>query len=302
MAIPQDVAESIARSLNDAHGEESLPTTEVFSVQPLAVRNPETVPTNPASTTSSTPAAPPTTHGAGASQTGMSAVNTAQRCVEPKDVPFSTMVGECRPLFRKSKVRKVPIAAIAATSTSNAEKRRAPEEGGPRLFSPHKKHTAQRPKQVEHVTISEDPPSTYPLPPAPVDNVNPPSPVSKEKKEAQEQCINEAKKLELLHSHHTRVEAEMMADFSKKRADETAQKLKAVEEAVPGQIEKAIRGYQFSKDFRREAGKDAAYCLCRFTRTYKEVNPAIVDNYCEFIQGYDKEWFTNCNLDAPLRI
>ncbi|GAA0148745.1 hypothetical protein LIER_36788 [Lithospermum erythrorhizon] len=94
--------------------------------------------------------------------------------------------------------------------------------------------------------------------------------------------------------------AQMMADFSKKRADETAQNLKAMEEAIPGQIEEAIRGYQFSEDFRREAGKDAAYCLCRFARIYKEVNPAVVDNYCEFIQDYDEEWFANYNLDAPI--
>ncbi|GAA0186305.1 hypothetical protein LIER_33593 [Lithospermum erythrorhizon] len=92
--------------------------------------------------------------------------------------------------------------------------------------------------------------------------------------------------------------AHMMADFSKKRANKTAQKLKDVEEAVPGQIERAIHGYQFLEDFRREASKDAAYYLCRFTRTYKEVNPAIVDNYREFIQGYDEGWFANCNLDA----
>ncbi|GAA0152018.1 hypothetical protein LIER_10608 [Lithospermum erythrorhizon] len=134
----------------------------------------------------------------------------------------------------------------------------------------------------------------------------------KERKEAQEQCIQEAEKLELLHTRCTSVEAEnvglnsklknaqMMADFSKKRADEAPQKLEAVEEAVPGRIEEAVRGYQFFEDFRREAGKDAAYCLCHFTRTYKEVNPVIVDNFRKFIQGYDEEWFTNCNLDTPL--
>ncbi|GAA0169299.1 hypothetical protein LIER_23817 [Lithospermum erythrorhizon] len=94
--------------------------------------------------------------------------------------------------------------------------------------------------------------------------------------------------------------AQMMANFSKRKAEDTDQKLKAMEEAVPGQIAEAIRGYHFSKGFRREAGKDAAYCLCRFARTAKEVNPAIVDNDREFIQNYDEEWFAKCNLDAPL--
>ncbi|GAA0159095.1 hypothetical protein LIER_15961 [Lithospermum erythrorhizon] len=116
-----------------------------------------------------------------------------QQCIEPKDVPFSTMAGERRPLFRKSKVRKVPTrsstparnepsswTAIAAiTSTSTAEKRPALEEGRPNVFAPRQKRTAQRPERIEHVTIFEDPPTTSPPPPpAPTDSVNPPSPIS----------------------------------------------------------------------------------------------------------------------------
>ncbi|GAA0140604.1 hypothetical protein LIER_01917 [Lithospermum erythrorhizon] len=143
--------------------------------------------------------------------------------------------------------------------------------------------------------------------------------MQKENKEAQEQCIQEAEKLDLLHTHYTRMEAEneglnnkyknaqLMAEFSKKKAEEATQKedeatrkLKEVEEAIPGRIQEAIREYQFSEDFRNEAGKDAAYCLCCFTKTYKGANPAIVENYREFIQGYNKDWFANCNLDAPL--
>ncbi|GAA0169230.1 hypothetical protein LIER_40725 [Lithospermum erythrorhizon] len=101
------------------------------------------------------------------------------------------MVGERRPLFRKTKVRTVPTrsgtsgkenspptAATATTSTSNAGKRPASKDGRPKLVSPRKKHTAQRPKRVEHVTISEDPPTTSPPPPAPADSINLPSPVS----------------------------------------------------------------------------------------------------------------------------
>ncbi|GAA0186524.1 hypothetical protein LIER_33812 [Lithospermum erythrorhizon] len=106
-------------------------------------------------------------------------LNAAQRCVEPKDIPFSTMAGERRPLFRKTKVRRVPTSSDAprkenfptttttvATSNSNAEKRPAPEEGRPKLFAPRKKHVVQQPKRVEHVTISEDPLSASSPPPS----------------------------------------------------------------------------------------------------------------------------------------
>ncbi|GAA0139066.1 hypothetical protein LIER_00689 [Lithospermum erythrorhizon] len=55
-------------------------------------------------------------------------------------------------------------------------------------------------------------------------------------------------------------------DFSKRKAEDTAQKLKAVEEAVPGQIAEEIRGYHFSEGFRKEAGKDVGYCLCRLAK------------------------------------
>ncbi|GAA0145406.1 hypothetical protein LIER_36124 [Lithospermum erythrorhizon] len=181
MAIPQDVAANIARSLNDAEGEESPPATEVFSIQPFAVRYPKTVPANPASTPSSTPTAPPSTHGAGASQTGTSAVKT----------------GEHRPLFHKSKVRKVPTssgthagkepypstAAAAATSTSNAEKRPALEERRPRSDALDN----VRAKACEEERVLR---------------------LQKEKKEAQERCIKQDEKLELIHSRLTRLEVE----------------------------------------------------------------------------------------------
>ncbi|GAA0171300.1 hypothetical protein LIER_25366 [Lithospermum erythrorhizon] len=77
-------------------------------------------------------------------------VSWAQRCVEPKDVPFFTMAGERRPLFHKSKVRSSSTparnepspstATAAATSTSIAEKRPASEERRPKVFTPCKKH------------------------------------------------------------------------------------------------------------------------------------------------------------------
>ncbi|GAA0139316.1 hypothetical protein LIER_00887 [Lithospermum erythrorhizon] len=118
-------------------------------------------------------------------------LDAAQRCVEPKDVPFFTMTGERRPLVRKSKVRKVlgssstparnepspSSATAAATSTSTATKRPVPEERLPKAFAPRKKHAAQRPMRIEYVTISEDL-STTSAPPVPTDSVNLPSPVS----------------------------------------------------------------------------------------------------------------------------
>ncbi|GAA0170296.1 hypothetical protein LIER_24592 [Lithospermum erythrorhizon] len=249
------------------------------------------------------------------------------------------MVGERRPLFRKSKVRKVPTslgtpagkepspstAATAATSTSNAEKwhpKWPPLRKGS-LDLPADSVNIPSPGSIREMphfpsgSLPEDGADSGPKKNEKLQGENEKlkttlDAVQKENKEAQEQYIKDVENLALLYSRYTPVDAEnmgltsrlknaqMMADFSKKRTDETARKLKAVEEVVPWKIEEAIRGYQFSKDFRREAGKDSTYYLCRFTRTYKEVNPGIVDNYREFIQGYDEEWFANYNLDAPL--
>ncbi|GAA0186306.1 hypothetical protein LIER_33594 [Lithospermum erythrorhizon] len=126
----------------------------MFSIQPLAVRHPKTVPANRASTLSTTPAAPPPTHG---------------RVHHSLGSPLSGTPGK----------ENSPSTAVTATTyTSNAGKRPASEDGRPKLFSPRKKHAAQRPKRIEHVTISEDPPSTSPPPPAPANSVNLPSPVS----------------------------------------------------------------------------------------------------------------------------
>ncbi|GAA0151397.1 hypothetical protein LIER_10126 [Lithospermum erythrorhizon] len=85
-----------------------------------------------------------------------------------------------------------------------------------------------------------------------------------------------------------------------RRASEAEQRSKAAEEALPGQIKRAIDEYQRSEEFRMEAGKEAAYYLCRFTKTYKDVTPAIVVNYEELIQGYEHAWFRPLDLSAPL--
>ncbi|GAA0164798.1 hypothetical protein LIER_20348 [Lithospermum erythrorhizon] len=75
----------------------------------------------------------------------------------------------------------------------------------------------------------------------------------KEKREAQEQCLKEAENIELLSNSHSRLEAEsvglasklknaqMMADVSKRKAEDAAQKLKAAKDTLPGQIAEAIR-------------------------------------------------------------
>ncbi|GAA0185656.1 hypothetical protein LIER_32944 [Lithospermum erythrorhizon] len=78
--------------------------------------------------------------------------------------------------------------------------------------------------------------------------------------------------------------------FIAKKMSELEQRAKDAEETLPQRVEKAIYDYQRSEDVRLEAGKEAAYCLFFFTKTYKEDNPAIVANYEEFIEGYDPEW------------
>ncbi|GAA0163644.1 hypothetical protein LIER_19458 [Lithospermum erythrorhizon] len=276
MEIPQKVVENISRTLNDAPEGDSLPYTEVLSVQPLAVRNPDTAQANQASNLPTTPAAPTSTSGAGTSQPGSSAVNTGDpSSVDPAvlrkslPVPFSIEdLDNFREYFSippsvemrlpdeedmnvshsgwltsflskrnwnifadpkidkivedlwhskwcfvkggmDDAVRKVwvllrnakhPARAKKRSTTVRAQletlrvvfdrllhykvfceegKRLTPEGGRPKEFSPRKKHVAHKPKRVEHVTISEDPPSasSHP-PPVPLDNVGPPSPAS----------------------------------------------------------------------------------------------------------------------------
>ncbi|GAA0174130.1 hypothetical protein LIER_27583 [Lithospermum erythrorhizon] len=80
---------------------------------------------------------------------------------------------------------------------------------------------------------------------------------------------------------------------------ELEKRAKTAKKTLSQWIEKAIYDYQCSEDFRNEAGKEAGYCPCHITKTYKEVNPSIVANYEEFIQGYDPEWFAHLNLSAP---
>ncbi|GAA0144507.1 hypothetical protein LIER_04937 [Lithospermum erythrorhizon] len=106
---------------------------------------------------------------------------------------------------------------------------------------------------------------------------------TKEKREAQTQTL-----------------VQLLQDQAKRKPLEAEQKVKDAEEALPRTIERVICDYQRFEDFRMELGNEAAYCLCRFTKTYKDNNPAIVANYEDFIQGYDQACFAPLNLSAPL--
>ncbi|GAA0174216.1 hypothetical protein LIER_27657 [Lithospermum erythrorhizon] len=72
MAIAQEVAENIARNLNEALGEGSTRPAEVFFLQPSEANNPEVAQSNPSSAPYPTPAPSPAP-GVDASQTGVSA-------------------------------------------------------------------------------------------------------------------------------------------------------------------------------------------------------------------------------------
>ncbi|GAA0185604.1 hypothetical protein LIER_32892 [Lithospermum erythrorhizon] len=138
--------------------------------------------------------------------------------------------------------------------------------------------------------------------------------LQREKREVQEQFIQMGDRYDVLNQRFSSLEgeteyikeqqkrAQRISELSRKRAEEALQKLKEVEDSLPIKVEEAcqLRQYHFSEDFRNEAGRDAAYCLCRFTRTYKDSNPLIVENYKDFIAGYDADWFSSCDLDAPL--
>ncbi|GAA0159348.1 hypothetical protein LIER_38851 [Lithospermum erythrorhizon] len=108
----------------------------------------------------------------------------------------------------------------------------------------------------------------------------------KEKKEATAQVLAEIKKHDLLQARFTRLEGKHF-DLTHKM-----ERLQLVQ--------RAIFEYQRFAEFRLEAGKEAIYCLCLFTKTYRDVNPPIVANYEDFIQDYPKEWFASLDISIPL--
>ncbi|GAA0154413.1 hypothetical protein LIER_12402 [Lithospermum erythrorhizon] len=144
IAIHYDVAQAVAAQFNDTKAEENPQDSDFLSIEPVS--------THPPSATvksSSTGLTPPTSQTDGSSQSGKSAdkpdevLAAATKCVEPKDVPFSTMTGDRVPLFRWAKVVKkssreaaVPTALGVPPTTVEAPavapgKRPAPSEARP---------------------------------------------------------------------------------------------------------------------------------------------------------------------------
>ncbi|GAA0169866.1 hypothetical protein LIER_24249 [Lithospermum erythrorhizon] len=78
--------------------------------------------------------------------------------------------------------------------------------------------------------------------------------------------VHKLERLQLVHNQTT------------KKVGELEQKVKSAEEAFPQQVQKAIFDYHRSDEFSLEAGKESVYCLCCFTKTYRDVNPSIVAN------------------------
>ncbi|GAA0161006.1 hypothetical protein LIER_17425 [Lithospermum erythrorhizon] len=116
----------------------------------------------------------------------------------------------------------------------------------------------------------------------------------KEKKEETSQAMVEIKKHDALQTRFTRLEVEHF-DISRKLG-----RLQLVHNQTTKKVQKAIFDYQRSAEFRLEADKEAAYCLCCFTKTYRDVNPSIIANYEDFIQEYPEEWFAPLDLSGPL--
>ncbi|GAA0144398.1 hypothetical protein LIER_35925 [Lithospermum erythrorhizon] len=88
---------------------------------------------------------------------------------------------------------------------------------------------------------------------------------------------------------------QLILDQATKRANEAEEKAKVAEGtanvATSQRVSEAIEAYKRSAEYGRVVGKEAAYYLCRFAKSYKDVCPAIVDHYQDFIQGYPEDWF-----------
>ncbi|GAA0174499.1 hypothetical protein LIER_27881 [Lithospermum erythrorhizon] len=123
-----------------------------------------------------------------------------------------------------------------------------------------------------------------------------PTAASKEKKETTAQAMVEIRK----HDALQKLQLQLVPNQTTKRVSDYEQKAKAAADALPRRVQEAIHAYQRSHTFHLEAGKETAHCLCRFTKTYRDVNHSIVANYEDFIQRYPKEWFAPLSLAAPL--
>ncbi|GAA0165691.1 hypothetical protein LIER_21023 [Lithospermum erythrorhizon] len=165
-----------------------------------------------------------------------------------------------RPLFRKVKVKKVSAPSEvrsmevpgathtpATTSTSQEKKRPSPDDEGPMAFGARKKHAARRPKRIEIVTISEDPPSRSPPTPAASAQESNPSPAP-----APRAPLNSPASVPQEASSQATASTEYPSDLL----------------SLPYSLPSGL--------------------------------PITEDNYKEFITGYNADWFTSCNLEAPL--
>ncbi|GAA0164231.1 hypothetical protein LIER_19919 [Lithospermum erythrorhizon] len=81
-----------------------------------------------------------------------------------------------------------------------------------------------------------------------------------------------------------------------KRAKEAEQKALMAQESA----NKAVDEYRASKAFHNELGEETAYYLCRFVKTFKDINPSLLSHYQEFTSSYLPHWFSSLDINAPL--
>ncbi|GAA0148732.1 hypothetical protein LIER_08094 [Lithospermum erythrorhizon] len=97
---------------------------------------------------------------------------------------------------------------------------------------------------------------------------------------------------------------QLFLDRATKRANKAEEKAKATQEttnAVTAQrVPEGIKSFKGSDEYALKDGKEAAYCLCHFEKSYRDVCSTIVDHYQSFIQQYPGDWFFDVDISAPL--
>ncbi|GAA0183322.1 hypothetical protein LIER_30750 [Lithospermum erythrorhizon] len=129
-----------------------------------------------------------------------------------------------------------------------------------------------------------------------------------EKKAATEQALAKIAKCKDLEALNVKLEGEkfdlslklprqqLSLSQETKRANEAEQKAQVAQESAT----KANEEYRASEAFHDELGEETTYCLCRFVKTFKDINPSLVTHYQEFINGYPSHWFSSLDIEAPL--
>ncbi|GAA0164573.1 hypothetical protein LIER_20172 [Lithospermum erythrorhizon] len=92
----------------------------------------------------------------------------------------------------------------------------------------------------------------------------------------------------LIRAINTSYEITHRADLLDDTCEGACEKERALQLWVK-ELKEANERLKQSEEFHLEAGKEAAYCLCRFTKIYRDVNSSIVANYQDFIQEYPEE-------------